>query len=284
MRNKKVFTTTVTLCVIIVGLGYYLYQQDLDFEMLAEDYASLKQEYAALEQRNTLLESEYNSLTSEYSFLKSEHNRVVSEYSSLSQKYDSLKSENDGLVLEYNSLSRSYDSLKSQHNTLQTDHQNLNFSYTKLDEDYKGLFSDYKLLTGVFDKPLAHKEVPTIEALERWLLYEDQTDKLEYEYPDFACGDFAVMLAMHARVKHWDMGVIGIRGYDAHCIKCFKFLGYCAHAFNVIRTTEGPVYIEPQTDKVWWYGDEHEEICTGTIYEIEDQEICVQDITIILKY
>lgn len=257
MKSKTVFIAiTITLCLIIAGLGYYLYRQQLDFQILANNYASLQQDYTVLEQRHASLESEYNSLTSEYSILRSEH---------------------DALVSEYNSLSQDYNSLQSRHNALQTEYRNLDWSYKRLDEKYKELFSDYQLLKEAFDKPLTYKQVPTIKVLQRWLLYEDQTDKIKYD-PDFVCGDFAVMLAIHAKVKHWDMGVIGVWGYNRDTHEDY------AHAFNAIITTEGLVYVEPQNDYVWWY-EKYKEISIGTVYEIgEDQWIYVEDVRIILQY
>jgi chaperonin cofactor prefoldin len=258
LKSKTVFIAiTITLCLIIVGLGYYLYRQQLDFQTLANNYASLQQDYETLEQRHASLESEYNSLTSQYSALRSEH---------------------DALVSEYNALSQDYKSLQSKYSALRTDYNALRTKYNSLDQKYEKLFSDYQLLKEAFDKPLTYKQVPSIESLRRWLWYEDQTDTIKYDDPDFVCGDFAVMLAIHAKVKHWDMGVIGVWGYNRDTHEDY------AHAFNAIITTEGLVYIEPQNDDVWWY-ENHEEISIGTTYEIgEDQWIYVEDVRIILQY
>ena len=133
--------------------------------------------------------------------------------------------------------------------------------YEDLDRKYEELFSDYdwveRVLTDFFDRPLVQKEVPSISNVRAWLS-SDRTDRVRYTAPDFACGDFAVMLAIHARAKYWDMGVIGIWGYETETYEEFN------HAFNAIITKEGLIYVEPQTDEVWWY-ENHEEIRKGWI-------------------
>lgn len=272
MKTKTVFIAiTITLSFIIAGQSFYLYQQYSDLEILRikysflqEDYATLQEDRNVLEQRYASLESEHNSLISQYSALGLEHDSLKQEYTSLQSECSALQSEYLTLASEYNSLSQDFDSLQSE--------------YNYLDQEYEKLFSDYQLLKEVFDKPLTYKQVPTIKDLQKWIRYEDQTNTLEYDDPDFLCGDFAAMLAFHAKVKHWDMGVIGVFGYDRETHEDY------AHAFNAIVTTEGLVYVEPQNDDVWWYED-HEEISIGTIYEVEeDQRVYVEDVIVILRY
>lgn len=258
LGSKTVFiSVAITLSLIIAGQVFYLYRQHLDLQTLSSNYATLQEDYKALEQKHDSLESEYNSLTSQYSTLRSEH---------------------DALVSEYNSLSQNYKSLQSKYSALRTDYNSLQTKYNSLDRKYEKLFSDYRLLKEAFDKPLIYKQIPTTEALQRWLLYEDQTDGINYDYPDFVCGDFAVMLAIHAKTKHWDMGAVAIWGYIKDTREDF------AHALNAIITTEGLVYIEPQTDEVWWY-ERHEEIESDTIYRFpDDLRVYVEDVGIILQY
>ncbi|MEM1547354.1 MAG: hypothetical protein QXP91_12970 [Candidatus Methanomethylicia archaeon] len=86
------------------------------------------------------------------------------------------------------------------------------------------------------------------------------------------------MLAIYVKTKHWDMGVIAIWGYVKE--KGEKY----AHILNAIITKEGLVYVEPQTDNVWWYG-EHEEIRAGITYQFPDGKwVYIEDVKIILQY
>jgi hypothetical protein len=56
------------------------------------------------------------------------------------------------------------------------------------------------------------------------------------------------------------MGMVYLHGHFTDTKKEFN------HAFNVIYTSEGLTYVEPQTDEIWWYAN-HSEIPAGN--EIE---------------
>lgn len=113
LKGKTVFITiTITLCLIIAGLGYYLYRQQLDLQTLANNYASLQQDHETLEQRHASLELEYNSLTSEYLSLRSEHDALVSEHESLQREYASLESQYQHLESRYNNIQDNYEKLR----------------------------------------------------------------------------------------------------------------------------------------------------------------------------
>jgi hypothetical protein len=130
--------------------------------------------------------------------------------------------------------------------------------------NYTKLNGEYQKLLRAFNEPLPYKLTPTIQELQYWLTYEDDTDKIIYEYPNFVCGDFAVMLSQHAKLKYWDMTIVLVFGYNQ---TGYRF----DHAFNAIICQEGLVYVEPQTDNVFWYGN-HEKIVKGAWYEFPDYE------------
>jgi len=165
------------------------------------------------------LNNRYNSLQFEYVTLQSVHNQLSTDYQSLEQDYHNLDA-------KYNDLSKQYDNLN---------------------EEYQTLFADYNALSYVFNNPLLDKKVPTVEELQQWLS-EDKTDEIQYDYPNFICGDFAVMLSQHAKLKNWDMGIVAVFGYNEN----YEPYG---HAFNAIITTEGLRYVEPQNDYFWHYSD-----------------------------
>ena len=123
---------------------------------------------------------------------------------------------------------------------------------------------------------------PSIPQLEAWLL-ADKTNLQEYIYPSFVCEDFAWMLANHARTqKFWKMGIVYIFGYET------TFHTEWNHAINAIITSDGFVYIEPQTDEVWWYSN-HQPMQSDMIHSFWDypyvtESVFVESVWIELDY
>jgi len=213
----------------------------LDCETLNETYLSLTNDYELLETKYSDLQINYNNLNESYTQSKQDYSKLSNNYTTLEQDYTELSNE-----------------------------------YVVLQGQYATLFNDYIALLEAFDEPLSYEEVPTTSELRGWLV-ADETDGIWYDYPNFICGDFAVMLSQHAKLEYWDMGVVGVFGYD-------ESYEYYAHAFNAIITAEGLVYIEPQTDDVWWYID-HEEISEGIWWEFaEGGYVYVEDYVVILWY
>jgi hypothetical protein len=73
------------------------------------------------------------------------------------------------------------------------------------------------------------------------------------------------------------MGVIGIHGYNVDSKEPFH------HALNVLNTTEGIVYIEPQLDELWWY-DNHQEMYANHRWKIVEQDIFIESLEIMADY
>ncbi len=159
---------------------------------------------------------------------------------------------------KYNELSNAHNQLQSRHSSLLADHIPLNLT---------------------LDRHLENKVIPSIMDLENWL-QEDQTDAESHSDPDFICTDFTAMLTIHARTQGYDMGIVWVNGTYDSTNKIFY------HAINAIETSEGLVYVEPQTDEVWWC-NEHQEMSEGKIYEFPihpNISIYVEEITVVLKY
>lgn len=256
------------------GLGFAIGQHQIS--MLRTEYNSAKAkydeltvDYADLNETYRELQTDYAQLQSNYTDLNGEYGALNETYQSLLFNYTSLDEEHQVLIIEYNKLNESYNMLIINYTTLQED-------YDHLSSEYHFLFSDYNALVKAFNDPLSYGVIPTTHELELWL-EEDEIDKIWYEDPNFVCGDFAVMLSQHAKLEHWDMGVVGIFGYDEN------YESY-DHAFNAIVCTEGLVYIEPQTDDLWGYTD-HEEISEGIWWEFpEVGNVYVEDYIVILLY
>jgi len=168
-------------------------------------------------------------------------------YWDLNNRFNGLQSEYATLQGIHSQLSADYQTLQQNYRNVNSEYENLNSRYNDLYVQYQSLFSQNNALSHVFDEPLQNKTVPTIEELQQWLS-EDKTDEIQYDYPNFICGDFSVMLSQHAKLKNWDMGIVTVYGYNEN----HESYG---HAFNAIITAEGLRYVESQNDYFWHYSD-----------------------------
>jgi len=236
-----------------------------NFTSLSEAYSSLSESYIRLSQEHSALQISYNALEDTYVQLNSSYQQLNSSYSNLFNAYSVLNSTYGELLTRYSTLNTTYNELLKQYSAL-------NASYSQL----LSLNSSYaKLYTALYE-PLTNKTVPTTEELQAWLR-EDPTDTIAYNMPNFVCGDYAVMLAFHAKLMGWDIGVVAVLGKKADGSE-FN------HAFNAITCMEGLVYIEPQTDDVWWYSG-HGEIQPGGWYEYPGfGQVYVQEYIIVVLY
>jgi hypothetical protein len=278
MNRKSI--SIVLICVVLssaLGLSGYA-RFDLD-----KRHAKLQSEYALLVNEHNLLQSDYQTLNDTHRILAYDYTKVNQTLHSSVNNYTQLNETHRILILEYNELNASYrifvlnyTELKQDYDELSANYADLSDEYVVLQDQHASLFSDYNALLGAFNEPLSYEETPLTYELEQWLA-TDETDALQYDEPDFVCGDFAVMLSLHAKLKHWDMGLVGVFGHT-ESYESFD------HAFNAIISDEGLVYVEPQTDEVWWYPD-HEEMTEGKWWEFPDfGNIYVGEYVIILWY
>lgn len=154
--------------------------------------------------------------------------------------------------------------------------------YRELSAKYLSLFGDHEALLEAFNEPLSYEETPTAGELQEWLA-TDKTNEIPYSSPDFVCGDFAVMLSQHAKMKHWDIGVVAVFGYFRDTREPY------AHAFNAMLIKSFPppkvrlYYVEPQTDDVWHY-EGYRKIEEGDYWKIGGEWIYVEAYDIIVPY
>jgi len=255
---EKKLVAIILVCVVLsstLGLSSYLY---LDLE---KEHTKLQSDFNSLLNNYAHLQSYYKGLESDYQILNDTHRILVNNYTQLNQmhqalilKYDKLNASYRILMLNYTHLEQDYDELSVDHTFLEQDFNDLSNEYAVLQGQYVSLFNNYNALLEAFNEPLSYEEIPLTSELEQWLAV-DETDEIRYNDPNFLCGDFSVMLSLHAKLKHWDMGVVAVFGLTG------SYESF-AHAFNAIKCDEGLVYVEPQTDEVWWY-ENHEEITEG---------------------
>jgi len=229
--------------------------------MLLDEYKALNQSYYRLNetfytfvQNYTALSAEYKKTLTNYANLVIAHDMLNQTCNTLSSAYQKTLADYVDLTIAYASLNQTYYALLENYTQLEKEVANytvLLSEYQELTQRYQSLLANYTLLKDEYDglyfalyEPLLSRDkvIPTISELEQWLS-EDKTDELNYTFPDFVCGDYAVMLHMHAKMKHWDMGVVAVLG----SLGGSEF----NHAFNAIICQEGLVYVEPQNDQVF---------------------------------
>jgi hypothetical protein len=232
--NARLVALILVFLVAGTGLGY------------GSGYVVFQPRISELQFGVSNLQSEVLTLTTNYNDLNTTYTRLVTEHEILNSTYNVLQT-------EYNTLNATYNELK-------TDHEDLEVSYEMLYKTHVQVQANYDLLVRTFDSPIHDRDIPPIADLESWL-QEDKTDEMQYDYPNFVCTEFAVMLAIHARAENCDMGVVWIQGYINDTREAFN------HVLNAIITTEGLVYVEPQNDQVWWYND-HQAIAAGKVPQI----------------
>lgn len=234
--------------VFIAFLGY----ENL---MLKAELRNLSESYHTLDIENVELWGKYQKLSEDFNSLNQTHYTLMQNYTELSTEYEKVLTDYVNLMMVYASLNETYNLLLQNYTELEqvaanytellNQYQELTQNYQSLLQNYTNLKDEYNMLYTAFYEPLLSKDkvVPTVNELTLWLA-EDSTDKINYTYPDFVCGDYAVMLHMHAKLKHWDMGVVGVLGNLSDGSE-FN------HAFNAIICQEGLRYIEPQSDTVF---------------------------------
>ena len=248
IRFKLLLVFFMASLTLIAFLGYENLRLKAELQSLSESYHTLGIENAELLEKYQKLSEEFNSLNQTHHTLMQNYTELSTEYQKVLTNYVDLMVTYTSLNETYYSLLQNYTELKqevSNYTELLSQYQELTQSYQSLLQNYTKLKDDYDMLYAAFYEPLLSKDkvVPTVDELTLWLT-EDPTSEIIYTYPDFVCGDYAVMLHMHAKLKHWDMGVVGVLGNLGDGSE-FN------HAFNAIICQEGLRYIEPQNDRVF---------------------------------
>lgn len=240
-----------------------------EYAALNANYVTLNANYTEMFMRFTNLSTSYTNLTMFFGLLREDYNKLTENYNALSQNYTTLLTNYDALTSDYNILSGNYSTLLSIHQTLQEQYfalnelyQQLQTNYETLENTYSDLSKQYETLLKLWNEPLDYVVTPTWDEVIAWL-ETDQTNTISYDSEKFLCGDFSIMLMQHAKAMHWRMlfTVIEFDYYDENPNGTEQHHGNYGHAFVSIFTTEGIVYIEPQTDYTWYlYEEDHPEI------------------------
>jgi len=233
---SKAFAKNDSLSRELQGLSANYSVLKGEYERLNVSYGELEKAHLELLANYTDLESAYNGVLEAYNVEKAKYEGLLDEYGKLNTSYQQL-------LAEYSVFNANYSSLLGEYEALNASYYGLRVEYDELTQNYVRLQSEYQKLHDVLYEPLENRTTPTKGELEDWLR-EDPTNLLNYSFPSFVCGDFAVMLSMHAKLKGWRMGVVGVLGHKQDGSE-FN------HAFNAIMCQEGLFYVEPQSDEVF---------------------------------
>jgi predicted nuclease with TOPRIM domain len=262
-------------------LGYGSYILQAENLRLKSELQSLSGSYHTLEAEHAELRGQYNAILNEYKLLNQSYFRLNQTFYALMRDYTELSLEYQDALSDYVELTVAYEELNQTYHELLQNYTKLEreaAGYTALLSEYQLLLANYTQLKENYDafyatlyKPLPSKDkvVPTTEELKKWLK-EDKTDEIRYSEPDFVCGDYAVMLHMHAKLKGWDMGVVAVLGKQG--MRPFN------HVFNAIECQEDLVYVEPQNDEIF-YGP-----IEGTYYHPGFGLVQVREFIVVVLY
>ncbi|MCS7139349.1 MAG: hypothetical protein N3F04_01035 [Candidatus Nezhaarchaeota archaeon] len=253
--SKMKVLMPIIIAVFISTLSLLAYENQVlrgSVAILHRNLISMTESFENLENQHMRLLSEHELLLVTYQKLLEENTTLNESYNILKKEHSTLLDKYEKLVMDYIELTESYTKLNDSYTILLQNHVDLQGRYKVLSNMYQELQAIYVSLKEAYDKlyfamyrPLWSNETvtPTMSELREWL-EKDDTNRLPYSKWDFVCGDFAVMLSMHAKLKHWDMGIVAVIGKDAKG-NAFN------HAFNAIVCKEGLVYIEPQNDEIF---------------------------------
>lgn len=186
---------------------------------------------------------------------------LSSEYSDLLKSWNELVSDWDDLVISYNNLSDWYSNLGDNRDLWIEAYDDLLIDYDILRFNYTAIYRYKNDWESICNDPVINQITPSLVEVTNFL-NRDNTDSISYT-DSFQCRHYALVLSIKAKSESLKMGVVSISGVADNGENV-------SHAINAIVTNDGLVYIEPQTDFVWWY-DDFEAFQVGGVYTISDQ-------------
>ena len=150
-------------------------------------------------------------------------------YDTLNEYYQDLQSQNQNITKELEDINNEFNLLENQLNQTQQELSNLQQEWDKV-------FSDQTTYIK-----------PTVNQLRTWLA-SDQTDKqtISKEYTSL---NQAIQLSMKAKTQGWKFGIITVYGNYTN--------NKSNNTYNIIKINDDSfedalVFIDPQTDFIWW--------------------------------
>jgi uncharacterized phage infection (PIP) family protein YhgE len=227
----------------------------------------------SLELGNDQLSTEIDVLQDNYDELKDRYSELLTNYSRQNSEYESLKTEQALAQIELDKLQESLDTLNDEYSSLESEFGSIKQENQVLQEELSKLADIQKNWEEVIDLEFSNTDIPTVSQLRDWLQL-DNTNTMSIN-DDLTETQIALILSLSARERHWKIGILSLRGTDS-LNENFEA------TVNVINLLNGPVYINPLTDEVWWYND-FDEINIGETSNLGAYgEIAITQIEVIL--
>jgi hypothetical protein len=180
----------------------------------------------------------------------------------------------DNLQQRYDALYEYYSQIQTQNQILTQLNENLTIQISNIEneltqtkEDLSNLQSDWET---VFSDEIQY-QYPSTNQLKTWLALDETDQKtLNQEY---TATQPAIHLSLMAKTQNWKLGAVTIYG---------NFTDTAQYTYNLVELEPGiMVYINPQTDRVWWTAY-FEEITPNKQWVLEDYGVFVTRVDIIL--
>jgi hypothetical protein len=165
----------------------------------------------------------------------------------LQQRYDTVIEYYTELQADNQKLNKVAENKDNQISSLQTELDDLSQEYSTLQSDWTSLFSDQ-----------IQYEAPSNNQLTSWLA-ADPTDQHTIS-GSYTTADQAILLSLKAKNQNFKLGVVTVYGNFTE-----ELLEY---TYNIVETEGGyVVYIDPQTDEIWWTPG-YEEVSQDRVWDL----------------
>jgi hypothetical protein len=184
--------------------------------------------------------------------------------SNLQERYDALYGYYSEIQEQNQELNSNLDELTIELNTLQNDYDDLADEYSSLNGKWSSIFSDQ-----------TQYQAPSLNTINTFIT-TDTTDQMTHS-STFTPVDQAILFSLIAKTQNIRAGVVTINGNFTEEVT--------EYTYNVIVTNEGiTVYIDPQTDEIWW-SEDYEEVTANQIWDLGDYtSVYVTEITTIIDH
>jgi hypothetical protein len=191
-------------------------------------------------------------------------------FTSPSTEVETLKERYDTLSLHFVNLSSVVQDLQIEIDDKNNELLLLNQLIEEKESEYAHVFDFLEELILSQDEA----QVPKLAQIDSWLS-EDTTDNLTFN-EGFTKEYLSVLLSLKAQQMKWRIGIVEISGN-------FTSDNVSREILNVIQTDEGLVYIDPQTDNIWW-NEQFEETTIDKNWKINNHIVKVTEIIYVLDY
>jgi hypothetical protein len=181
----------------------------------------------------------------------------------------------DNLQQRYDALYEYYIQIQTQNQLINRLNEDKTLQISNLENELAQIREDLSNLQSYWETVFSDEtqyEYPTTNQLKNWLIIDTTNQQtLSQEY---TATQQAIQLSLMAKTQNWKLGVETIYG---------NFTDTALYTYNLVAIEPGIiVYINPQTDRVWWTAY-YEEITSNSKWIIEDYSVFVTKVEAIIN-